>query len=87
MSSHCFIKNGYHYFLVSKDDGYYWLYSDADFALQYLRANETNKVITSITKGETILLTLGQKFGDMIVTEIQRIQDKTSMFKVKLEKI
>ncbi len=87
MSSHYFIKNGYHYFLVSKNDGYYWLYSDADFALQYLRANETNKVITSITKDETILLTLGQKFGDMIVTEIQRIQDKTSMFKVKLEKI
>ena len=86
MSSHCFTKNGYHYFLVSDGDGFYRLHSDADY-LQYLQANETEPgTITSITNGEIVLLTRGEKFGDTVVTEIQRIEGSTTVFRVKLSK-
>ena len=84
MSSFSFTKNGYHYFLVSDQDGFYRLHSDADY-LQYLQANETEPgIITSITNGEIILLTRGEKFGDRIVTEIQRIDVNPTVFRVKL---
>ncbi len=83
MNSYCFTKNGYHYFLVANEDGHYCLYSDADFALQYLRANETNGIITSITKDDTVLLSLGQIFEGKVVTKI--IKTKDLPFKVKLE--
>lgn len=82
MSSHCFTKNGYHYFLVSDGDGLYRLHSDADY-LQYLQANETKPgIITSITNGEIVLLTRGEKFGDRVVTEIQKTGSDN--FKIKL---
>ena len=84
MSSYSFTKNGYHYFLVSDGDGLYRLHSDADY-LQYLQANETKPgIITSITNGEIVLLTRGEKFGDRVVTEIQRIEGSPTVFKVKL---
>ena len=84
MSSYSFTKNGYHYFLVSYGDGLYRLHSDADY-LQYLQANETKPgIITSITNGEIVLLTRGEKFGDRVVTEIQRIEGSPTVFKVKL---
>ena len=86
MSSFCFTQNGYHYFLVANDDGYHRLLSDAD-SLQYLKTNEKNtEVITSITSGETVLLTLGQRFEEKFVTEIQRIEENNSKFKVKLSR-
>lgn len=88
MNSIIFTKGGYHYFLVPKEDGYYWLYSDVDFALQYLRTNELIKgVITSITKGEEIILTLGQRFQGNVVSEIKRINKHGTSFKVKLKPI
>lgn len=86
MSSHCFTRNGYHYFLVSDGDGFYKLHSDADY-LQYLQANEKEPgVITSITNGETILLTRGERFEDKIVTDIQRVDGKPPTFKIKLSR-
>jgi len=88
MNSIIFTKGGYHYFLVPKEDRYHWLYSDADFALQYLRTNELIKgVITSITKGEEVILTLGQRFQGNIVSEIKRISRHGTSFKVKLKPI
>lgn len=90
MNSICFTKGGYHYFLIPNEDGYHRLMTDdVDFALQYLRAVELNGVITSITKGEVKLLTLGQKLKDVdkerVVKEIVRIEGTNSAFKVKLE--
>lgn len=86
MSSHCFTRNGYHYFLVSDGDGFYRLHSDADY-LQYLQANEKQPgVITSITNGETVLLTRGERFEDKIVTDIQRVDGKPPTFKIKLSR-
>lgn len=85
MSSYSFTKNGYHYFLVSCGDGFYKLHSDADY-LQYLKAKEqTPGVITSITNGEIVLITLGQKFENKVVTEIQRVKGNIPTFKIKLE--
>ena len=82
--SYSFSKNGYHYFLVSDgDDGYYRLQSDADYP-QPLQANEEKPgVITSITNGENILLALGERIEDQIVTEIQKT-GSDNVFKVKL---
>lgn len=86
MSSYSFTKNGYHYFLVADGDGFYRLHSDADY-LQYLQANETEPgTINSITNGEIVLLTRGEKFGDTVVTEIQRIEGSPTVFRVKLSK-
>ena len=86
MSSYSFTKNGYHYFLVADGDGFYRLHSDADY-LQYLQTNETEPgTITSITNGEIVLLTRGEKFGDTVVTEIQRIEGSPTVFRVKLSK-
>ena len=86
MNSISFAKDGYHYFLVPREDGYYWLMTDdVDFALQYLRAVEENGVITAVTKGDNKLLTLGQSFENKIVKEIVRIESANSAFKVKLE--
>lgn len=84
MSSYSFTRNGYHYFLVADGDGFYRLHSDADY-LQYLQANETEPgVITSITNGEIILITRGEKFGKTVVTDIQRIEGNPTVFRVKL---
>jgi len=86
MSSYSFTKNGYHYFLVADGDGFYRLHSDADY-LQHLQANETEPgTITSITNSEIVLLTRGEKFGDTVVTEIQRIEGSPTVFRVKLSK-
>ena len=84
MSSYSFTRNGYHYFLVADGDGFYRLHSDADY-LQYLQANETEPgVITSITNGEIVLLTRGEKFGKTVVTDIQRIEGNPTVFRIKL---
>lgn len=84
MSTFSFSKNGYNYFLEPCGEGYYQLRSDVEY-LQYLQANETKPgIITSITNGEIVLLTRGEKFGDRVVTEIQRIEGSPTVFKVKL---
>lgn len=86
MSTFCFTQNGFHYFLVANDDGYHRLLSDAD-SLQYLKTNEKDtEVITSITSGETVLLTIGQRFEENYVTEILRIDENNSKFKIKLSR-
>ncbi|MBO4516891.1 hypothetical protein J5751_05740 [bacterium] len=72
--------------MVANDDGYHRLLSDAD-SLQYLKTNEKDtEVITSITSGETVLLTIGQRFEENYVTEILRIDENNSKFKIKLSR-
>jgi hypothetical protein len=86
MSSYSFSRNGYNYFLVSDGKGSYQLHTDANY-LQYLEVNEKRPgVITSITNGETVILTRGQKFEDKFVSKIERIDGNPPIFKIKLEK-
>lgn len=81
MSTITFSRCGYRYYLVPKEDGYYWLYATEDFALQYLRVNEQCGVIISITKGDETLIKLSQLILGHTVLEIKK---EDNAYKVKL---
>lgn len=86
MKTYYFLNNGYHYFLEPCGEEFYQLHSDAEY-LQQLEANEAESgIINSITIGRIVLLTLGDVFEDMIVTEIQKTEGNHPAFGIKLEK-
>jgi len=81
MHTICLTRSGYKYFLVPKEDGYYWLYSNEDFALQYMRSNEQCGVIISITKNNDIIVKLADIIVGHTVTEIRK---EDGAYKIKL---
>ena len=85
MNTISFPKFGYNFFLEEQEDGYYLLKTDDVFPDFHLKKNENTGDITTVTKGEVNLITIGQTFQGKVIKEIVRIDSNPPAFKVKLE--
>lgn len=85
MNTISFPKFGYNFFLEEQEDGYYLLKTDDVCPDFHLKKNEFTGEITTITKSEANLITIGQTFDGKVVKEIVKIDGNELSFKVKLE--